>query len=271
MIAGSLPAAIWRDRISVIPESGKEKPRSHSCANSSSGVHGVARRIIAAQLPERNFSQPLISTIRGFFMLKIIESQEITMGTREIAAMLGKRHDNIKVSAERLAAAGVIGGGAALQETPYIDPQNRQTYYEYRLNKRDSLILVAQNCPEFTAAIVDRWQELEARQAPAIPKTYAEALLEAGRLAMEVERQAEQLALAAPKVEFVDKYVTASGNIGFRQMAKLLKAKEPELRGFLISNRIMYRLSGSLTPYQNHIDAGRFEVKAGVADHDVLV
>lgn len=68
MIAGSLPAAIWRDRISVIPESGKEKPRSHSCANSSSGVHGVARRIIAAQLPTRNLSQPLIFNIRGVFM-----------------------------------------------------------------------------------------------------------------------------------------------------------------------------------------------------------
>lgn len=200
-------------------------------------------------------------------MLKIIESQEITMGTREIAAMLGKRHDNIKVSAERLAAAGVIGGGAALQETPYIDPQNRQTYYEYRLNKRDSLILVAQNCPEFTAAIVDRWQELEARQAPAIPKTYAEALLEAGRLAMEVERQAEQLSLAAPKVEFVDKYVTATGGIGFRQVAKLLKVKEPELRGFLLGRRIMYRLAGVLTPYAEHIEAGRFEVKTGVAEH----
>ena len=202
-------------------------------------------------------------------MLKIIESQEITMGTREIAAMLGKRHDNIKVSAERLAAAGVIGGGAALQETPYIDPQNRQTYYEYRLNKRDSLILVAQNCPEFTAAIVDRWQELEARQAPAIPN-FADPVAAARAWADAVEQKQlaeQQLSIAAPKVEFVDKYVTASGNIGFRQMAKLLKAKEPELRGFLISNRIMYRLNGALTPYQNHIDAGRFEVKAGVSDH----
>ena len=40
------------------------------------------------------------------------------------------------------------------------------TYTEYLLNKRDSIILVAQNCPEFTAAIVDRWQELESGKTP---------------------------------------------------------------------------------------------------------
>ena len=79
------------------------------------------------------------------------------MSTREIAKILGKQHINIKVSAERLAASGTI----ALQDTQYTNPQNSQLYSEYRLTKRDSIILVAQNCPEFTAAIVDRWQELE--------------------------------------------------------------------------------------------------------------
>lgn len=77
----------------------------------------------------------------------------------------------------------------------------------------------------------------------------------------------QQLALAAPKVEFVDKYVTATGNLGFRQVAKLLKVKEAELRDFLIGRRIMYRLAGALTPYAEHIEVGRFTVKAGVAEH----
>ena len=197
-------------------------------------------------------------------MLKIIESQELTMGTRDIADMLGKQHSNIKISAERLAAAGVIGT-LAPQEFTHLN----NTYIEYRLNKRDSLILVAQNCPEFTAQIVDRWQELESKQSPSLPN-FADPVAAARAWADAVEQKQlaeQQLSIAAPKVEFVDKYVTASGNIGFRQMAKLLKAKEPELRGFLISNRIMYRLNGALTPYQNHIDAGRFEVKAGVSDH----
>lgn len=195
-------------------------------------------------------------------MLQIIQSDELTMGTREIADMLGKQHSHIKVSAERLAKSGVI----LTLATREFD-HNGNTYTEYRLGKRDCLILVAQNSPEFTAAIVDRWQELEAKQAPRLPRTYAEALLEAGRLALEVEQQAQQLALAAPKVEFVDKYVAATGNLGFRQVAKLLKVKEPELRDFLIDNRIMYRIAGVLTPYSEHINAGRFQLKAGVAEH----
>jgi phage antirepressor YoqD-like protein len=191
-------------------------------------------------------------------------SGEMTMGTREIADMLGKRHDHIKSSTEKLAACGAI-----LTPAPREFEHRGNTYTEYLLSKRDSIVLVAQNSPEFTAALVDRWAELEAAAAskPSIPQTYAAALLEAGRLAMELEQSQQQLALAAPKVEFVDRYVTATGNLGFRQVAKLLKAKEPDLRTFLIENRIMYRLAGALTPYQNHIDAGRFAVKTGVADH----
>jgi len=193
----------------------------------------------------------------------IAMSGEMTMGTREIAELLSKQHSNIKISAERLAASGVIGTLAA-QEFTHLN----NTYVEYRLNKRDSLILVAQNCPELTAAIVDRWQELESNQAPKIPQTYAAALLEAGRLAMELEQSQEQLAIAAPKAEFVDRYVDSSGTYGFRQAAKMLDIKESVFRTFLLDNAIMYRLGGKLTAYAHHIDAGRFIQRAGVAENE---
>jgi len=87
-------------------------------------------------------------------------NQNLTMTSREIAELIGKQHSNIKISAERLAASGVIGTLAS-QEFYH----NGNTYAEYLLCKRDSLILVAQNSPEFTAKIVDRWQELEAKAA----------------------------------------------------------------------------------------------------------
>ena len=88
----------------------------------------------------------------------IPEALTLTMTSREIAELIEKRHDNIKISAERLAEKGVIGT-PAMQEFTH----NGNTYTEYLLNKRDSLIVVAQNCPEFTARIIDRWQELEAQ------------------------------------------------------------------------------------------------------------
>ena len=197
--------------------------------------------------------------------LSLIANTEMTMGTREIAELLGKQHSNIKISAQRLAASGVIGT-LATQEFPH----NGNIYEEYRLNKRDSLILVAQNCPEFTAQIVDRWQELESQQRPQIPQTYAAALLEAGRLALEVEEKTKQLEYAnnvisinAPKADFFDHYAYCGGSLGFREVAKLLKAKEYEFSAFLTAKRFMYRLGGKLTGYSQHLEAGRFEVKTG--------
>lgn len=113
---------------------------------------------------------------------------------------------------------------------------------------------------------VRRWV-LEKIKTMGVPQTYAQALLEAGRLAQLAEEQAQQLALAAPKVAFVDKYVQATGLFTFREVTKLLKANEARFREFLLAQKIMYRLGvgGDLTAYQNHADAGRFEVKTNTA------
>lgn len=111
--------------------------------------------------------------------------------------------------------------------------------------------------------VLARLNELEAKAAqPAIqvPTTLAGAL----RLAAD---QAEQLALAAPKIEFVDRYVESSGLKGFREVAKLLGANEGRFREFLEGEKIMYRLGGKLTAYQQHINSGRFSVKTGTSQH----
>ncbi len=101
--------------------------------------------------------------------------------------------------------------------------------------------------------------------APAfqIPNTLSGALMLAAKQAEQIEQQQAQLAIAAPKVAFVDNYVEAEGLKGFREVAKLLKANEARFRDFLIQEKIMYRLAGKLMPYKNHEVAGRFEVKAG--------
>jgi Uncharacterized phage-encoded protein len=193
-------------------------------------------------------------------------SGNLTMSSREIASLLESRHRDVCISITRLMESGAIAGYAA---TPYTHEQNQQTYFEYFVSKRDSYVIVAQMSPAFTAALVDRWQELENAIKPAIPQTYAAALLEAGRLALENEKQAEQLRLAAPKVEFVNKFIQAdSGNMTFRATAKILKINEREFRTFLRDNKIMYLLGGDWVPYQAHIEAGRFEIKAGLAEHD---
>lgn len=88
-----------------------------------------------------------------------------TMSSREIAELTGRRHDQVLRTARDLVAQGVTQS----VETPYLHEQNGQQYPEHRLSKRDSLVLVARLSPEFTARIVDRWQELELKNSVAIP------------------------------------------------------------------------------------------------------
>lgn len=196
-------------------------------------------------------------------IIPINAGHPLTMSSRAIAELVESRHDSVKRTIERCAEKGAIPMPPLVG---YLDSAGRGGQEEYHLDKRSSMIVVAQLSPEYTAAIVDRWQELEAQQAPKIPATMAEALRLAADQAEQLERQQAQLALAAPKVAFVDSYMDSTGLKGFRQVAKLIKANEAQFRLFLIERKIMYRLAGEWSAYQNHIDAGRFSVKTGEAN-----
>lgn len=97
----------------------------------------------------------------------------ITMTSREIAELVDSRHDSVQRSIERLAQNGVI----RLPPTVISEiinnlglPQKVSEYvFTGEQGKRDSIVVVAQLSPEFTARLVDRWQELEAAlAAPAL-------------------------------------------------------------------------------------------------------
>ena len=107
--------------------------------------------------------------------------------------------------------------------------------------------------------------QLEAK-APKLPQTFAQALMLAAQQAEQIEQQAAQLAIAAPAVAFVDKYVEATGLKGFREVCKLLGANEARFREFLQDTRVMYRLGGEWTAYQPQIDAGRIVSRTGEKD-----
>lgn len=189
-----------------------------------------------------------------------------TMSSCEIAELTGKRHADVMRDIRNMMAA--LKQNADLRSvciSSTYTGENDQEYPRYELDKDTSLTLLLGYDPVARMKVVKRWQELEAQQAPSVPQTMAQALRLAADQAEQIEQQAEQLALAAPKVEYVDRYVAANGAKGFRQVAKLLEANEHEFRAWLQDAKIMYRLGGEWVAYQNHIDAGRFVVKAGVA------
>ena len=195
--------------------------------------------------------------------LQTIGGAEATMSSREIADLTGSSHDNVMKTVRRLVAEGIVSGN----ETPYQHVQNGQTYYEFRLSFRDTMVVVSGYNADLRARIIDRWQELEAKK-PAPAELSRLQILE---MAMESERErvalAAQVEAAKPAVEFVQRYADSTGTKGFRQVAKLLGANENLFREFLIEQKILYRLNGELTPHSQHIDAGRFCVKAGTAQN----
>lgn len=190
----------------------------------------------------------------------------LTMSSREITKLVNSRHSDVCKSIETLISKGVIGG---YQPKPYTHPQNGQIYYEYFLNKRDTYILVARFSPEFTAAVIDRWQELENQQNPTalLPQNYLQALEQL--VASEKEKQALALENKAmkPKADFVDLYVDIGTTKSLRETAKILNMPEKAMIAALERDKALYRQSGNLIPYSDKQSRGLFTVKTGTAEH----
>lgn len=190
----------------------------------------------------------------------------LTMSSREITKLVNSRHSDVCKSIETLISKGVIGG---YQPKPYTHPQNGQIYYEFFLNKRDTYILVAQFSPEFTAAVIDRWQELENQQNPTalLPQNYLQALEQL--VASEKEKQALALENKAmkPKADFVDLYVDIGTTKSLRETAKILNMPEKAMIAALERDKALYRQSGNLIPYSDKQSRGLFTVKTGTAEH----
>ncbi|MDP0099311.1 phage regulatory protein/antirepressor Ant [Glaesserella parasuis] len=190
------------------------------------------------------------------------ENATLTMSSREIARITESRHRDVCLSIRNLMNKGVIGGYA---ESPYTHEQNGQVYYEYHINKRDTYVIVAQFSPEFTARLVDRWQELENQQK--LPSNYLQAL----KALVESEEEKQTLLLEnqtmKPKADFVDHYVEVGTSKSLRETAKILNFPEKMMIECLLRDRVLYRQSGNLLPYQAVHSKELFTVKTGTAEH----
>lgn len=112
-------------------------------------------------------------------MQQIISSSTMRMTSIEIADMVNSRHDSVKRTIERLATPKDDGTPAVIQLPPLVGVENNQSLspnsrskaylFQGEKGKRDSIVVVAQLSPEFTARLVDRWQELESKEASRQP------------------------------------------------------------------------------------------------------
>lgn len=199
--------------------------------------------------------------------LALTSTSTLTMSSREIADLVNSRHDDVKRSIARLSERGVI------TLPPMAEVSNEgagpRMIQVYQLDKRSSLIVVAQLSPEFTARIVDRWQELEAgAQVLAVPQTLPEALRLAADLAEKHAAAQAALAIAEPKAKALDRISTADGSTCITNAAKDLQMQPKKLFSWLQANKWIYRRAGGSgwVAYQDRIQSGHLEHKVSIVD-----
>lgn len=146
-----------------------------------------------------------------------------TMSSREIAELTGKRHsDVIRDITETLKQAEIDERKYA---STYTDAMNR-SQPEYKLPKRECDLVVSGYSVKYRLAIIDRWQELEAKQAPALPKSFSEAL----QLAAD---QAKQLEEQAPKIAVYEQLADRKEDVSTTTLAKMLGTSAVRLNKWL--------------------------------------
>ena len=156
----------------------------------------------------------------------------LKMNSIEIADLVESRHDDVKRSIDRLVQKNVIVQPPSADEQT-VDSLGRkrsnQVYvFSGEKGRRDSIVVVAQLCPEFTARLVDRWQELEAKEQKnqivlpnfTDPIEAATAWIEQYK---EKQVALQLLEVAKPKVSHYDNYVESSSLKTVTNAAKEMK------------------------------------------------
>ena len=202
-------------------------------------------------------------------MNAIVPVQIQMMTSLEIAELVEKRHSNVKRTIETLVKNHVI----RQPQIEFSDKINnlgfsvKQEHYTFsgEQGKRDSIIVVAQLCPEFTARLVDRWQELEAQVAQPVfdisnPYHLLQAIETQAKQNIELTQKVEKL---EPKAQALDTIAETVHTYCIRECAKTIGIKEKDLINLLLQKKWCYRdAEKKLQPHAQYVLNGVFTNKA---------
>ena len=87
--------------------------------------------------------------------------QLISMTSKEIAELTGKRHDNVIRDVRKMLDEIYPDGGLLSFEDTYVNTQNGETYSMYRLDRKHTFILVSGYSVQLRAKCYDHIQMLE--------------------------------------------------------------------------------------------------------------
>ncbi|MDR0478301.1 MAG: phage regulatory protein/antirepressor Ant [Burkholderiaceae bacterium] len=187
--------------------------------------------------------------------------EPLTMSSLDIADVVNLRHDNVRRTIETLVERGTITL-PQIEEVSNPGP-GPKTIKAYRVGKRDSYVIVAQLSPEFTAQLVDRWQQLEeSADKPVVqlndPAWLRSTLLGYTEKVLALEAKVKE---QAPAVAALAAISAAPSDLTLTQATKPLGVKRDTLARHMVQIGWIYRQNGSWVPYQSAIRAGYLTYK----------
>ncbi|WP_052899579.1 Rha family transcriptional regulator [Escherichia coli] len=177
-----------------------------------------------------------------------------SMTSVEIAELVGSRHDKVKQSIERLAERRIIQlppmGISENINGLGLTQKSKHYLFEGERGKRDSIIVVAQLCPEFTARLVDRWRELEEqiRKPMSEIEMVAAMALEAVRQQKRITQVEEKVSHVAETVEQIKKGNIREGYAGYRQLKAKTGLSDDKCRNLVNAYQIPTDTHEFMTP-----------------------
>ncbi|WP_064226240.1 Rha family transcriptional regulator [Escherichia coli] len=177
-----------------------------------------------------------------------------SMTSVEIAELVGSRHDKVKQSIERLAERRIIQlppmGISENINGLGLTQKSKHYLFEGERGKRDSIIVVAQLCPEFTARLVDRWRELEEqiRKPMSEIEMVAAMALEAVRQQKRITQVEEKVSHVAETVEQIKKGTIREGYAGYRQLKAKTGLSDDKYRNLVNAYQIPTDTHEFMTP-----------------------
>ena len=183
-----------------------------------------------------------------------IFNDKASMTSVEIAELVGSQHKDVKRSIERLMGKGIIRS-APMANFEIINnlglKRNVGAYiFEGEQGKRDSIIVVAQLCPEFTARLVDRWRELEEqiRKPMSEIEMVAAMALEAVRQQKRITQVEEKVSHVAETVEQIKRGTIREGYAGYRQLKAKTGLSDDKCRNLVNAYQIPTDTHEFMTP-----------------------
>lgn len=114
----------------------------------------------------------------------------------------------------------------------------------YWLGQEQCLLVGMRESKAVRKQVLKKLKELSELDKPQIPQTYAEALIEAGRLAQIVDEQAEKLVIAAPKLEYHDKVLSSDNGLLTTEVAVDFNMSAIKLNRLLCDLRVQRKVGG---------------------------